>query len=127
MLRTAWPIVLLWGLLSISPAMADGPADNNPETVRRIPKLGVELTAEQKEGLQFTLNNLRKAIDDLRKLNKPRVNELLPDIEIFHKAVNDALQYQEFFDPADLKGADKLLQEAFFRAHALAKEPDVEP
>lgn len=127
MLRTAWPIVLLWGFLSISPAMADGPADNNPETVRRIPKLGVELTAEQKEGLQFTLNNLRKAIDDLRKLNKPRVNELLPDIEIFHKAVNDALQYQEFFDPADLKGADKLLQEAFFRANALAKEPDVEP
>lgn len=107
-------LALIFG--SFSAIHADGPADNNPETVRRIPKLGVEPTAEQRTELEAELKKLRTAIDGLRKLNKPAVNELLPDVEIFHKAVNDALVYQEFFDPKEIDSARLLLMEGNSRA-----------
>lgn len=116
-------------LLGCCPAAlwADGPADNNPETVRRVPKLGVEPTAEQRTALQGGLKELRTAIDELRKLNKPRITELLPDIEIFYKAVNDALVYQEFFDPKEIDASQRLLDEGSLRASVLAKYPTDEP
>lgn len=104
----------------IATAWADGPADNNPETVRRIPKLGVEVPAEKRAALEAGLGKLRAEIDGLRKQNKPGVSELLPDIEIFHKAVNDALVYQEFFDPKEIDAADSLLAAGLERARQLA-------
>lgn len=71
--------------------VADGPADNIPTSVRRIPKLGVDLPAEKRQELEAGLTELRNAIDELRQKDLPRVNELLPDVEIFYKAVHDAL------------------------------------
>ena len=35
--------------------------------------------------------------------------ELLPDVEVYYKAVHDALAYQEFFDPKELDFADAAL------------------
>jgi dienelactone hydrolase len=102
---------------------ADGPADNNPETVRRVPKLGVEPTAEQRTALEAELKKLKDGIDFLRRLNRPRVNELLPDIEIFYKAVNDALVYQEFFDPKEITLATELLREGINRSNSTDEAP----
>jgi dienelactone hydrolase len=107
-------------LSCVSLALADGPADNIPENVRRIPKLGVEVPAEKRADLEARLKELRAVIDDLRKRNNPKINDLLPDVEIFHKAVNDALIYQEFFDPKEIDSAIVLLERGKARAAALA-------
>jgi hypothetical protein len=104
----------------LSAALADGPADNLLENVRRIPKLGVEVPADKRATLEAGLKELRGKIDDLRKRNNAKINELLPDIEIFHKAVNDALVYQEFFDPKEIDFAPQLLRAGSERAEALA-------
>lgn len=104
-----------------TPAIADGPADNQLGTVRRIPKLGVEVPTDKRAALDSGLKELRGKIDDLRKRNNTKTNELLPDVEIFHKAVNDALVYQEFFDPKEIDYAPQLLRMGSERAEALAK------
>lgn len=121
MLRNTFPGVLVAFLLAGGHVLADGPADNNPETVRRIPKLGVEVPADRQAALAAGLKDLRADIDAVRKLNKPSANELLPDIEIFHKAVNDALVYQEFFDPKEIDAAGPLLAEGRARAQVLLR------
>ncbi len=107
--------------VAASSLFADGPADNNIDTVRRIPKLGVEVPAEQRAELERKLKQLRQSITLLRNRNSPFVNELLPDIEIFHKAVNDAIVYQEFFDPKEIDSAAPLLEEAVQRIMSLSK------
>ncbi len=105
--------------ISCSPLFADGPADNIPTNVRRIPKLGIDVPAEKKAELENWLAELRKRIGDVRRLGEPRKAELLPDVEIFHKAVHDALVYQEFFDPKEIDFAGTLLRTGLARADEL--------
>ncbi|HEU5118300.1 MAG TPA: prolyl oligopeptidase family serine peptidase, partial [Isosphaeraceae bacterium] len=49
-----------------------------------------------------------------------RTLSLLPDVLIFHKAVHDALKYQEFFAPNEIKKAKTLLETGRKRAEALS-------
>ena len=49
---------LLLVLIATIPAMADGPADNIPTNVRRIPKLGVEVPAAVRQELEKGLAEL---------------------------------------------------------------------
>ena len=46
--------------------------------------------------------------------------ELLPDVEVYFKAVHDALVYQEFFDPREIDFADRALATGLERADQLA-------
>jgi hypothetical protein len=106
-------------------ARADGPADNIPTNVRRIPKLGIDVPADRREKLEAGLTKLQEAIDKLRTSAKdqplhPQLAELLPDVEIYHKAVHDALAYQEFFDARELDFAERGLAIGQERAAALA-------
>jgi dienelactone hydrolase len=108
-------------------ARADGPVDNIPDSVRRIPKLGVEVPSEQRRDLEGKLKELRTAIDDIRKRNNPRVTDLLPDVEIFYKAAHDALVYQEFFDPKEIQFAHTGIAKGLDRAKdllAMEQSPD---
>ena len=100
-------------------AVADGPADNIPDNVRRIPRLGIEVPAEKKTELQQGLAALQKRLGEIRRLGEPRKTALLPDVEIFQKAVESALVYQEFFDPKELDFATTLLQTGMARADEL--------
>lgn len=102
-------------------ALADGPADNQRDQVRRVPKLGIEVAAERAASLDDQLNTLDQQITDLRKRGDKRVNELLPDVQVYAKAVHDALQYNEFFDVKELDVADELLAEGQKRARDLAE------
>jgi hypothetical protein len=106
-------LALLIVLLATNlPARGDGPADNNPQTVRRIPKLGIEVPADRRAKLEAGLALLEKSIERLRRLDKeahPRIADLLPDVEVYYKAVHDALAYQEFFDPKEIDFADQAL------------------
>jgi dienelactone hydrolase len=99
---------------------ADGPADNRPENVRRIPKLGIEVSQEQRDSLENGLEKLQQAIRQLAGKKDARTSDLLPDVEIFYKAVHDALTYQEFFDSKDVRAAESLLTEGLLRAQQLA-------
>lgn len=91
-------------------SFADGPADNNPETVRRIPKLGVEVPVEKAEKLKAAMAELDKGIAAIRATNDPKKLVLLPDVQIFHKAASDALTYQEFFTPEEIDAGLRLVQ-----------------
>lgn len=101
-------------------ALADGPADNAAQNVRRIPKLGIELPAETSQKLLEEVDALEQKIDELRGRNDARTTELLPDVMIYAKAVRDAVKYQEFFDAKELPVADELLKEGRERADQLA-------
>ncbi len=107
-------------LLTASVALADGPADNAPEKIRRVPKLGIEVPADVRQKLEERLADLDKKIADLQQRNDKRIEELLPDVQIYAKAVRDALRYQEFFDAKELPVAEELLKEGLARAEQLA-------
>ncbi len=100
---------------------ADGPADNNPETVRRVPALGIEVPEADRAELTMLLGVLKSAIDGLAKKDDARTRELLPDVQIYYRAVHDALAYREFFAPQELKSATILLDQGLDRARQLAE------
>lgn len=99
----------------------DGPRDNIPENVRRIPPLGIEVEAGDRELLERELKELANTIESLKARKDRVVDELLPDVIIFHRAVSDALEHQEFFAPADIAMARKLLGTGKERAAELAE------
>ncbi len=112
---------LLATLLVSSRAIADGPADNNPETVRRVPPAGIQISADIRADLQKRCDDLGKTIDELRTVldKRPVLLALLPDVQIVHKAVHDALKYDEFYNPNEPKTASVLLDRGFERAGQL--------
>jgi pimeloyl-ACP methyl ester carboxylesterase len=124
-MRIMRSMVLAATLAAPAFTLADGPADNIAANVRRIPQLGVEVPADQRKQLEDGLAGLRKAIEAIRtnatKKKDARTLELLPDVEVYHKAVDWALRYQEFFKPQEIKTAFDVLKEGMARAEALAK------
>src|SRR5262249_24520380 len=108
-------------LSAVLPCRADGPADNDPEKVRRIPALGIEVPAAEREELTTLLSALEAAIDVLAKKDDPHIRELLPDVQIFHRAAHDALVYREFFSDQEPKTACQLLELGIERARQLAE------
>jgi Prolyl oligopeptidase family len=117
------PLILasLLVLASAPLVRADGPADNLPDKVRRVPPPGVKVPDGVREELGAGVRLLGEDIAKLRAeiLPKPELFRLLPDIEIFHKAVDWALRYDEFFNTNQFKIARGLLQEGAARATAL--------
>lgn len=111
---------LLALLLPTASSLADGPADNLPANVRRIPKLGIEVPADRRETLEAGLKRLEQSIAKLRESKSAKVHDLLPDVQVYHKAVHDALKYQEFFDPKELDFAERALAAGQERAEQLA-------
>jgi hypothetical protein len=112
-------VAALLAVASIVPA--DGPKDNIPAEVRPIPPLGIEVPAEQRQRLTAEVAELGRRITELHKglAKKPELLELLPDVEIHHKAVDWALRYNQFYHPREFKAAEELLAEGRQRAEAL--------
>ena len=113
-----WMISLL--LTCMACAYADGERDNLPNKVRPIPALGVAVPADKKAKLEAGLAELKQAIDALRQ-NDARTRDLLPDVEIFYRAVHDGLVYTEFLDPKEIDQAFNLLEIGKRRAADLAE------
>jgi predicted peptidase len=124
--------LILTAAFAIS-ALADGVKDNSVITVRPVPPLGMKLPEAEIATLTAKLAALREAIDAAAKAQAkhPLLAELLPDLEIYHKAVDWALRYDEFFpsknpDPAkvkpkDLQAAHEMLAEGLARAQAFVQ------
>jgi hypothetical protein len=122
MLRTCGFALLVFATTAAT-SRGDGPADNNPQTVRRIPKLGIDVPGDRRAKLEAGLELLKASIERLRRLGKeahPRMVDLLPDVEVYYKAVEGALAYQELFDPKEIDFADQALATGQERAERLS-------
>ena len=112
-------VIVIAGWLSSGLTQADGPKDNLPDQVRRVPRLGIDVPAEQRERLEVNLQVLRSLIDQIRSSDNEENHALLPDVEIFYRAAHDALKYQEFFKESEVGDAIKLLRQGMVRADRL--------
>lgn len=110
-------------LLALGLAKADGPQDNIAKNVRPIPPPGVEVPAADKEALNKGLGELKQLIEDAKKAQakSPKLADLLPDVEIYHKSVDWALRYNMIYKPAEIKTAYEALTEGKARAEFLKK------
>lgn len=118
MKRLALGAALLSSLFS-SIGWADGPGDNLVENVRPVPPPGIDLEPEVKKSLEEKRDALGQKLQQLRQKGGPLTSEFLPDVEIFHRAVDQALKYNEFYDKNEGKGAERVLAEGDARATAL--------
>jgi dienelactone hydrolase len=114
-------------VLTMAPvaSLADGPADNIADKVRSVPPLGIEVPEADRKELQEGLKSLDTLIRRIRltkHADQGRVMSLLPDVEIFSRAIHQGLEYREFFSPGDVKNAKSVLQEGLRRAEQLVKE-----
>jgi len=109
-------------LLSMDSVFADGPMDNIPAKVRRIPAIGIEVSPADRHELESGLATLDDSIRRLKETAKgnPSAAAFLPDVQIFAKAVHDALTYREFFTENDVVKARRLLKEGEKRAESLS-------
>lgn len=85
------------------------------DDIPRIPPAGIEISAEDRSSLEDGLARLKSALKEVES------HPLAPDVEVFYKAVRDALVHQEFQKPAELKFAQEQLAMGLERAHFLKK------
>jgi hypothetical protein len=108
-------------LLPVSWSVADGPRDNIPTQVRRVPPVGVEVDEADRKLLVTGLSELNDLIVTIRKSKDAKARALLPDVEIYQRAVDNALRYQEFFREGDVKKGKDVLQAGLARARLLVQ------
>ncbi len=112
-------LFILFCLLSAQSALADGPQDNSVENVRPVPQVGIEIPEEIKVELQAQLDQLEAKIHELKTPEHKQIHHLIPDVEVFHRAVTQALQHREMFHERDIKTCTALLETGTERAEAL--------
>ena len=100
---------------------ADGPSDNLPDKVRRIPPPGIKIPDSDRAELVAGAAELGKELQSLREAlkSKPALLALVPDVEIYHKAVDWALRFDELYKSNEVQVARALLQQGRERAGAL--------
>lgn len=109
----------LSGTLTSSNAW-DGPEDNRTDVVRRLPKLGLPISDENRARWSDGLKSLSEKIAQIQALESP-LKRLWPDVAIYHKAVHCAIEYQEFFEESQFALADQLLATGHERADQLLR------
>jgi pimeloyl-ACP methyl ester carboxylesterase len=89
------------------------------QNVKPIPPPGVEVPAADRTEIETGVKQLGEAIAALRK--NPGNAAELPNVEIYHKAADWALRYNEIFNPKQIATAKDHLKRGLERAAALAK------
>ena len=89
-----------------------------PQPPKRIPPPGYTLTDAERTALTAGAAALRDEINAIARdfSGDARRTGLLPDVEIFHKAVDWALRYDEFMAPKEVAYARMLLEQGRRRA-----------
>lgn len=111
----------LFSVLSFSIAITCSAAAAERE-IRPIPAPGVAVPDKDRTELDAEVARLRERITALRTelKSKPHLLRLLPDVEIFHKAVRYALDHNEFYNVTnEIPAARSLLKLGFERAAQL--------
>jgi pimeloyl-ACP methyl ester carboxylesterase len=110
-------------LLALVPATVFGAATPvQPDASRRLPPPGVAISSEDRKELEAGVAKLGQTIEGLRGAlrDNPALLRLLPDVQIYHKAVDWALRYDEFFTPTnEVRAAKALLRQGLERAQQL--------
>jgi pimeloyl-ACP methyl ester carboxylesterase len=111
-------------LASIPSARGDGAADNLPENVRRIPPPGVAIPEDARRELTSAAARLKENIDASAAAweHFPVRYRFLPDVQVFWKAVDWALRYDEFYDPKQVEWARAMVREGATRLEALGSD-----
>jgi len=99
--RSAWLLIIL---LALRGSAAD-----------RVPPYGLELSASDKAAL---VDGVARLEGELGKI--PAGAPLLPEVKIFHKAVDWAVSYQEFYRSNEVGIAHKVIEQGIDRARSLA-------
>jgi Prolyl oligopeptidase family len=113
--------LLIYCFLLIAIAHPAFSQPNIDTTVRRIPALGIKVNEDDQKELETGLNELSAAIEQLRKKKDVFTIKYLPDVLIYHKAVDYALKYREFFNEKDITSAKAELKEGLWRADQLSQ------
>ncbi len=100
-------------LLFLALASAVLAASTPPPPAKRLPPAGIAIPAEARAELTAGAAALRAEIDatarELAAAQKQRLAALVPDVEIFHKAVDWALRYDEFMAAKEIAHARRML------------------
>lgn len=121
--RRSLTIAIAFALLSAFvpfAAIADGPADNNAETVRPIPPPGIEVDPEKAKSLALRCEQVRsrwaETVQATEASQKPqslaRVTQLAPEVLVFPRSVEMALELNQIYRPVELEFAVRMLDEA---------------
>ena len=98
-------------------------AQTPPPPAKRLPPAGIAIPDPDRTELTAATAALATEITTLRTelaaAKKTSLLALLPDVEIFHKAVDWALRYDEFFAPKEIASARHFLALGRERAAAL--------
>src|SRR6187397_2263786 len=78
----------------------------------RVPPIGIPISADDRGALSVRLKEFES---ELKKVSAT------PDVQIFHKAVDWALRYEEFFRSNEIAAAHKLIEQGIERAKAVAQ------
>ena len=106
---------------SLALVLSARPAEPVGSAARKTPPPGIRIPDADRAAL---LAGAKELGDEIRALRselqaKPSLLELLPDAQIFHKAVDWALRYDEFYRTNEVQIARQLLQQGKERAEAL--------
>lgn len=118
--RMKKPLFSLALSLAVASALAQQP-EPVPTPSKQTPPPGVAIPDADRASLTEGAAALGREIESLRGSlkSKPDLLALLPDVEVFHKAVDWALRYDEFFNVKQVANAKELLAEGNARAAAL--------
>jgi len=100
---------------------ADGPADNRVDNVRPVPPPGVAIPETDRAALRQGAAALAAVLEELQHATTHQafIQRHFSDAAIFHKAVDWALTYNEFYATNEVQVANQLLAEGTARAHSL--------
>ncbi|QDT13911.1 hypothetical protein K239x_59310 [Planctomycetes bacterium K23_9] len=129
--------------------LADGPKDNSAANVRPIPPVGIEVAQDKLNALSKRCKSIRKSWEELlrgtwneavresvqgskKSTDKKRAAEQLatltrlrslePEILVFPRAVEMAIEFGQFHKPAEVDNAGKLLDLAQRRINAAGRD-----
>ena len=86
---------------------------------KSLPPPGIDVPAADRAELERSLASLEASIKELSASKDAKVKALLPDVEIFSRAVETALKDNEFFATAEIGKAKALLKDGQTRADEL--------
>ena len=102
-----------------STTVADGPADNLPDAVRPIPPTGIVVETSARQALLWRCKAIRTQWESLCNdwttqtgENRTEIDSLASEVLVFPRAVELALEFNQFYREKDLQSASSLLDEA---------------
>ncbi len=112
------------------PAQGDGPKDNLPDSVRPIPPSGISIDASARQALLWRCKAIRtqwqsllstKAEEKRSQQRQDEIRSLEPEVLVFPRAVELAIEFNQFYKQKELQAASNLLDEAAQRIKRVAE------